>query len=52
MKMKLIILTIILVLQLIIAALVSMSGNTAQTLVNLFTCFVTYDGIRYIRDRD
>lgn len=48
--MKFVLLTVLLILQLISAALVSISGNTAQTLVTLFACYVTYDGIRYIRD--
>lgn len=43
--------TVLLVLQLISAALVSISGNTAETLVSLFACYITYDTIRFIRDK-
>ena len=50
--MKFVLLTVLLTLQLTSAALVSMSGNTAQTFVTLFTCYITYDAIRYIRDKD
>ncbi|MBR7080163.1 MAG: hypothetical protein IKI40_06550 [Treponema sp.] len=49
--MKFVLLTVLLVLQLISAVLVSISCNTAETLVSLFACYITYDTIRFIRDK-